>query len=67
MNTMREVLDTEQAADYLRLSVRTLENMRADGVGPTYCTPTPRRFVYRLEDLRAYLLNRRVEIANVTV
>ena len=59
-----EVLDTEQAAHYLRLSVRTLENLRAAGDGPTYCQPTPRRYVYQIDDLRAWVAGKRVEVNN---
>ena len=59
MNTP-EVLDTEQAAHYLHLSVRTMESLRVTGEGPDYCQPTERRIVYRLEDLRAWLAGKRV-------
>jgi hypothetical protein len=60
MNTTPEVLDTSQAAHYLRMSPRTLEKLRATRSGQTYCEPTARRVVYRIGDLREWLAGKRV-------
>ena len=36
---------TEQAAKLLAVSQRTLEKLRLEGGGPSFCTPPGRRFV----------------------
>ena len=59
-----EVLDTEEAAAYLHMSARTLEDWRSDDRGPAYCKLGPRGRVYRIEDLRAWLVSRRVETSD---
>lgn len=59
-----EVLDTEEAAHYLRLSPRTLEDMRHKDTGPAYCEAGTNRRVYRIEDLRAWLVSRRKETSD---
>jgi hypothetical protein len=63
MSSPPEILDIEQAADYLRLSVGTLEKLKAAGTGPVYCQLTPRRVVYHIDDLRAFVIGKRVEAA----
>ena len=46
-------LDTEEAADYLRLKKRTLDNMRWLGTGPRY-RKHGGRIRYHIEDLQAW-------------
>jgi len=46
-----------EAANYLRLSERTLERLRLTGGGPRYCK-LGRRVVYRSEDLLAWVAAR---------
>jgi hypothetical protein len=46
-------LDNEQAADYLRLSPRTLDRQRVTGEGPRF-RKFGRRVVYAIEDLEAW-------------
>jgi predicted site-specific integrase-resolvase len=48
------LLTTRQAADWLDVSVSTLERWRALGVGPRY-TKKGRWVRYRLGDLRAFV------------
>lgn len=50
-----ELLDTEQAADYLKCSPRTLEGMRRDSGGPRFLRLFRRKGVrYRLNDLQMW-------------
>lgn len=57
--TMRpRLLTTHEAADYLRLSARTLERYRVDGTGPAYSKAGPglrAKVLYRIEDLEVWL------------
>lgn len=54
-------LSEREAAAYLGpVSVRTLQDWRAKGVGPTY-TKLGRRVAYAVADLDAYLAAQRVE------
>ena len=46
-----------EAANYLRLSERTLERYRLTGEGPRYCK-LGRRVLYRSEDLLAWVATR---------
>ena len=51
------LLTTTEAADLLRLSPRTLEDMRVTGSGPRYFKLGPgkrSKVVYRREDLEAW-------------
>ena len=48
------LLTTEQAANYLNLSSRTLRRMRADGAGPSFVRATTRLVRYRQDDLEAW-------------
>jgi hypothetical protein len=41
------------------VTVRDLEDMRADGQGPVYSKPTPRKVVYSRADVHAWLLSKR--------
>ncbi len=52
------LLTTVEAAEFLRLSARTLERYRVDGTGPAYTKVGPSlraKVVYRREDLEAWL------------
>lgn len=52
------LLTTPEAAEFLRLSPRTLERMRVQGTGPRFLKLGPglrARVVYDLEDLLAWL------------
>ncbi len=53
-------LNTAEAARYLRLSPRTLENMRLTGEGPVY-RKHGRLVVYHLTDLIAWSESRKQE------
>jgi hypothetical protein len=46
-------LDNQQAADYLRLSPRTLDRQRVTGDGPKF-RKFGRRVIYAIEDLEAW-------------
>jgi hypothetical protein len=46
-------LDNREAADYLRLSPRTLDHQRLTGEGPRF-RKFGRRVVYAIEDLEAW-------------
>ena len=50
-------LDAHQAAEFLRLSPRTLEKQRVVGGGPQFMK-LGRRVIYRLEDLEAWANDR---------
>ena len=56
------LLTTEEAADYLRLSVPTLERLRCTGQGPPFIKLGPgkrSRVVYLKNDLEAFLARSR--------
>lgn len=51
-------LNSQEAADILRISIRTLERMRVEGSGPRYLKAgkgTRARVLYRHADLEAWL------------
>jgi len=50
----KRYFDTKQTADYLKLSVSTLNRMRGTGEGPTYAK-IGRRIIYELSDLDAWV------------
>lgn len=53
-----QLLTSVEAAEYLRLSPRTLEGMRVDGTGPRYFKVGPgkrSKVVYRVTDLETWL------------
>lgn len=57
----RPYLNSQEAADILRISIRTLERMRVDGTGPKYLKAgagTRSRVLYRPADLDAWLESR---------
>jgi excisionase family DNA binding protein len=53
------MLTTQDAADYLRLSKRTLERMRVDGLGPRFIR-LRRSIRYRQSDLEQWLASQTV-------
>ena len=55
--TAHELLTTEEAAEHLRLSPRTLETYRVTGEGPRFCKLGKRVF-YRRTTLDAWLNER---------
>ncbi|WP_299478093.1 helix-turn-helix domain-containing protein [uncultured Roseibium sp.] len=52
-------LTTRDVADYLGLAVSTLNKMRLSGNGPTFIKLGPRRVVYDLQDVEAWVAARR--------
>lgn len=49
-------LDTKQAAEYLKMSPQTLENLRSkDGAGPKYYKPLERKVLYLKNDLDVWV------------
>ena len=46
-------LDVEEAAKYLRLKKRTLDNMRWQGIGPKF-RKHGGRILYHIDDLRSW-------------
>lgn len=50
-------LTTKDAADYLQISVRTLERYRSEGTGPKFAR-FGNRTLYRTEDIDAWLAER---------
>lgn len=54
-------LNSQEAADILRISIRTLERMRVEGTGPKYLKAgagTRSRVLYRPADLDIWLESR---------
>jgi predicted DNA-binding transcriptional regulator AlpA len=56
---MLPLLTQREAADFLQLSVRTLERYRVSGGGPEYVQISRRCVRYRPEDLNAWVELRR--------
>ena len=54
---MTALLNQREAADFLRLSQRTLERFRLTGDGPPF-VKTGRRVAYRREDLDRWITDR---------
>ena len=54
MSTNRRYLNTQQAADYLGISPKTLTKMRISGDGPRY-SKARRRVIYDVADLDAWV------------
>lgn len=52
-----DILNTQEAAEYVRLGKPTLERFRITGAGPTYCQ-LGRAVRYRKTDLDAWLETR---------
>lgn len=59
MNTSSKYVGTRDAAAYCGLGKSTFDKLRLTGSGPTFCRPTPRRVVYDVADLDAWLTSRR--------
>jgi predicted DNA-binding transcriptional regulator AlpA len=59
MNTTDRLLTAVEAAQYLTLSVKTLEAYRQKNLGPKF-SRLGRRVVYRLADLDAYAVRHAV-------
>ena len=57
MRNPTDLLTTEEAGRYLRLSPRTLERYRVTGEGPRYLK-IGRRVLYRKSDLDEWLKNK---------
>jgi hypothetical protein len=58
LRSVSGLLTTVEAAEYLRLSPRTLEDMRVTGNGPRYFKLGPgkrSKVVYRKEDLELWI------------
>jgi hypothetical protein len=58
LRSVSGLLTTVEAAEYLRLSPRTLEDMRITGNGPRYFKLGPgkrSKVVYKLEDLETWI------------
>lgn len=59
--TQKLYLNSQEAADLIRISIRTLERMRVDGTGPLYLKAgkgTRSRVLYRPADIDAWLTSR---------
>ena len=52
---LKEVFNEKEAADYLRISPKTLQKWRCVGGGPEYRLVGGRRVVYIIQDLRSFL------------
>jgi predicted DNA-binding transcriptional regulator AlpA len=51
----RRFLGTKEAAAYLQITPRTLQNLRSAGKGPTYVRLSERNIRYKAEDLDDYV------------
>ena len=49
------LLTPREAAEYARLTVGQLAQLRYLGRGPVYLNPTPRRILYRRSDIDTWL------------
>lgn len=52
------LLTAKEAADLLRISVRTLEVHRAKGTAPRCIRIGPRKIAFRITDLREFIASR---------
>ena len=57
---MLSILDTAEAASYLRLSTSTLAKLRCRGGGPEFVRQSARKVLYLRAHLDAWLAARRV-------
>lgn len=57
--TQSPLMTVNEASDYLRLSIPTLNQYRVNGSGPPYQKIGPRRVFYDREDLDAWRASRR--------
>ncbi len=58
--TLSPLMNQDEAAGYLGLSARTLENWRLKGGGPAFVRMSHRCIRYRLEALNLWLQSREV-------
>jgi predicted DNA-binding transcriptional regulator AlpA len=54
----KDLLTKDEAAEFLRISPRSLRRLRSDGTGPRAVQVTSRREFYRREDLEEWLRER---------
>lgn len=54
----KDLLTKDEAAEFLRISPRSLRRLRSDGTGPKAVQVTSRREFYRREDLEEWLRER---------
>lgn len=55
MEYSSDLLTPKQAAAYLHVSIGYLANMRINGQGAKYYKPTPRKVLYRKQDLDKWI------------
>lgn len=55
-----EYLTPNEAAIFLNMPTKTLEHWRAKGLGPSF-SPVGRHVRYQIDDLRAFMRERRIE------
>ena len=55
-----EYLTPSEAAIFLNMPTKTLEHWRAKGLGPPF-SPVGRHVRYHIDDLRAFMRERRIE------
>ena len=60
MSELPEILNTREAADYVRLSKPTLERFRCSGDGPKFLKLSGAAVRYRRRDLDAWIASRLV-------
>ncbi|UZF45367.1 helix-turn-helix transcriptional regulator [Rhodococcus rhodochrous] len=53
--TERNLATAEEVAEFLRTTTAKLANDRYRGIGPKFIKPSPRRVLYRWEDVYAYV------------
>ncbi|QXM25477.1 helix-turn-helix domain-containing protein [Elioraea tepida] len=56
---MMKLLSSDEVAEILGVSLRTLERMRIDGQGPAYVRLSPRRIAYAERDVIEWIERRR--------
>lgn len=57
------ILDSAEAAAYVRLSPSTMAKQRMLGIGPAFIRQSARKVLYRRADLDAWLTSRAVAVA----
>lgn len=55
LDRLHGLLTPAEAAQFTRLTVGQLAQLRYLGRGPAYLNPTPRRILYRRSDLESWL------------
>lgn len=61
MEMEKEFINEHGAAEFLKLKVGTLRNMRCANRGPAYLKVGHKFVRYRLDDLRAWMMSHRVD------